>query len=98
MSVLNTSERAVAELTSWMYVPRSMIAVGAPCGFMLFAHKEWIDFLLRSKNIPEVLNPWVGIIFLCMASFLTVHILTRIWWHLTWPIRKWKKQHSEVFD
>ena len=85
-------ERLAAELTSWPYLPTRMIAIGAPCAFILFAPKEWVDFLLQSRNAPPVLNPWLGIVFLYMVSFLSMHILRKILWYCMRPVRMLKKK------
>lgn len=84
---MNASDAAMAEVASWTYLPARMFAIGAPCAFILFGPKEWVDVLLRSPNAPGVLNPWVGLVFLYMASFFTVHVLKKIVWWLTWPFR-----------
>ena len=86
------SERIAGELTSWLYLPARMIAVGAPCAFILFAPTDWVDFLLRCRNAPDTLNPWVGVVFLYVASFFAVHILGRMLWWCMWPVKKLKKK------
>jgi hypothetical protein len=72
MNIGNVANAAISEVSSWMYLPSKMIGMGAPCVFMLFGPKEWVDMILRSPKSPEILSPWVGIVFLYMVSVFLV--------------------------
>lgn len=83
---MTESNAAISAMMNWTYTsPRFFFSISAPCAFMLFAPKEYVDPFLRSQNIPDVLNPWVGLVALLMFSFIIVQFLFK----LTWPFRKW---------
>jgi len=93
---INPLHNAIVEVSSWTYVPTKMIAIGAPCAFILFGPKQWVDIVLQSKNIPEILNPWIGMIFLYTISFFIIYMLKRIAWYIAWPVRRLKKAENNI--
>ncbi|TAK63962.1 MAG: hypothetical protein EPO24_03655 [Bacteroidetes bacterium] len=84
---------AVKEVASWTYLPSKMFAILIPCVFMLFADKKCVDFVLSSKNIPEILNPWIGLLFLFISAFYFTHWMVVILykWIIN-PVRNWRKK------
>ena len=89
---MTESNATINAIMSWTYTsPRFFFSVGLPCGFVLFAPREWVDPILRSSNIPEILNPWLGLVFLLMSSFFALGFLFHLPWYLTMPFRKWKQ-------
>lgn len=90
---MSESNATINAIMNWTYTsPRFFFSVGLPCGFILFAPAEWVDPILRPSNIPEILTPWVGLVFLLMSSFFITGFLFNLWWTITQPIRKWLKR------
>jgi hypothetical protein len=89
MTLIPESRVAVNELASWLSWPSRLFAIAAACGFLLFAPKKFVDMVVRpSNNLPEVLNPWVGLVFLFTLSFLGTHYITKFLWFITKLFRR----------
>ena len=73
-----------------LFRPYALVILSAPSAFLLFAPKEYTDFLLNNANISEKLNPWIGLIFLYFGTGFIVYVLNiirkivfnrLIWWY-----------------
>ena len=73
-----------------LFRPSVSIILSVPSAFLLFAPKEYTDSLLNNANIPEKLNPWVGLMFLYFGMGFIVYVLNiirkivfnrLIWWY-----------------
>jgi hypothetical protein len=38
-------------------MPSKLFALDAPLAFMIFAPKDYVDFVLQSPNVPSYFNP-----------------------------------------
>lgn len=85
---MTESKAVITDLTTWMYFPTTMFAVGAPCVFMLFAPKEYVDLILRSSNLPDELNPWIGLTFMYVSSCFAIYILRLMWRLIKKPFQR----------
>ncbi len=73
-----------------LFRPSVSVILSAPSAFLLFAPKEYTDFLLNNANISEKLNPWIGLMFLYFGMGFMVYVSTiilrivfhrLIWWY-----------------
>jgi len=78
MTFMHMSNALMDEINSWTYRPSKVFSLGLPAVFMLFFPKEWVDFVLQSPNPPDILNPWIGLVFLYMASFFVCWLISFI--------------------
>jgi len=67
----------IADIIAYTFDPWLLISLLAPFCFMFFAPKEYIDFVLTQKDIPEALNPRAGLFFIFIASFLIINCILR---------------------
>lgn len=65
----------IAYIAGWIYDFWVLCSILAPCVVMLLASKEDVDVILQSKNLPDILNPWVGVIGMFALSFLVINVL-----------------------
>ena len=86
------SNALINEVRAWMYLPSKLFAIGSPPAFILFGPKEYVDFVLQSHKPPEILNPWVGLIFLYATSFFIFHVISRIYWRIAAWWYGWNKE------
>jgi len=97
MNFMNASNAVVTEITSLVYLPGKLFALGLPCAFILFSPKAWVDFVLRSQNPPDILNPWVGLLFLYMLSFFMVYILRKLLFIILYPLKRLFRKHNDDY-
>jgi len=86
-TIVNICNRIIAVL---LFRPSVLVIIFVPTAFMLFGPKEYVDFFLNNNNLPEILNPWIGL--LCLFSFnglivyysvklLRIIFHRQIWWY-----------------
>lgn len=72
--------------------PSVLVTLSAPSAFLLFAPKEYTDFLLNNTNIPEKVNLWIGLMFLYLGTGFIVYvskiILRIVFYRLIWWYRR----------
>ena len=74
------------------------MAIGAPCVFILFAPKSWVDLFLSSPNAPEILNPWIDLVTLYSASLILFFLLGRSFSMVrTWFVMRTKKGRERYY-
>ena len=85
-TIISIFNRIIAVL---LLRPSISIILCLPTGFMIFGPKEYVDLFLKNDKLPEILNPWIGIIFLFSSTSIIVYYLSRflrivfdrqIWW------------------
>lgn len=73
-----------------LFRPSVLFILTAPSAFLLFAPKEYADLFLNNPNLPENLNPWIGLTCLYFGTGLIVYIAIiilrivfdpLIWWY-----------------
>ena len=67
-----------------LFCPSVSLTLTVPSAFLLFGPAVYTDLFLKNPNIPEKLNPWIGLIFLYFGSGFVVYmviILLRIVFH-----------------
>lgn len=86
-TIVNICNRIIAVL---LFRPSVLVIIFVPTALMLFGPKEYVDFFLNNNNLPEILNPWIGL--LCLFSFnglivyysvklLRIIFHRQIWWY-----------------
>ena len=86
-TIINIFNRIIAVL---LFRPSVLVILFVPTAFILFGPKGYVDLFLESTNVPEVLNPWIGLICIFSITALIVYYLSRllkiifnrqIWWY-----------------
>ncbi|MGE4096407.1 MAG: hypothetical protein AB7G75_36880 [Candidatus Binatia bacterium] len=83
MSLITESNALIDEIRIWMGLPSKLFAVGSPPAFILFASKDCVDFIFASPNAPDILNPWIGLLFLYSISFAVFSFISRSYRKIT---------------
>ena len=89
------SKTLIQALTNLTHFPEYLFTVAAPCAFLLFSPKKYVDLFLQSSNLPDVLNPWVGLALLFSGSAFISPLFAGLYTIVTWPLRwLWKKLYA----
>jgi hypothetical protein len=52
---------------------------------------------LRSENPPDILNPWVGLLFLYMLSFFIVYLARKLLFIISYPFKRLFKTTNDDY-
>jgi hypothetical protein len=82
-------------IAAWIYQPLTLFSIALPCAFTLFAPHHYVDMVLRSPQIQDFLNPWIGLTLLFSVSFLITDRLCFLYRRLFCLFRKPPRPENE---